>query len=152
MEAGINVCIGTDGAASNNNLDLLEEARVASLLAKGTSGDATVVNAVETVDMMTVNGAIALGLEDEIGTIEVGKQADLCALNLASPQTQPLHNVFSQIAYAASSSQFTDVWIAGKRVMKDRVLQTLDESGILAVANSWQARLIDQPGVPGAAS
>jgi 5-methylthioadenosine/S-adenosylhomocysteine deaminase len=142
---GVNVSLGTDGAASNNNLDLLEEARFASLLAKGASGDATVVDAVQTVEMMTVSGARALGLENEIGTIETGKQADLCAIDLSSVQTRPLHNLFSQIAYAASSAQFSDVWIAGKRIMEDRNLLTLSEQEVLARADSWQIRMTDVP-------
>lgn len=141
ISAGVNVSLGTDSAASNNNLDLIEEARFAALLAKGATSDATAVDAVQAVDMMTINGAIALGMKDEIGSIEPGKQADLCALNLADPQTQPVHNLFSQIVYAASSSQVSDVWIAGQRVMAERALRTVDESAVLASAEEWRHRL-----------
>lgn len=141
LKAGVNVSVGTDGAASNNNLDLLEEARFAALLAKGASEDATALDALQAVDMMTINGAIALGMEEHIGSIEAGKQADFCAMNLAAPQTQPVHNLFSQIVYAASSNQFTDVWIAGKRVMMAGELETLDESALLANADEWRDRL-----------
>lgn len=139
--AGVNVCLGTDGAASNNNLDLLEEVRCAALLAKGMSQDATAVDAVQAVDMITINGAAALGMEAEIGTIEPGKRADLCALDLADPQTQPVHNVFSQIVYAASGSQVSDVWVAGKRIMAGRELSTLDQPSLLANAEAWRRRL-----------
>jgi 5-methylthioadenosine/S-adenosylhomocysteine deaminase len=141
LKAGVNVSVGTDGAASNNNLDLLEEARFAALLAKGASEDATALDALQAFDMMTINGAIALGMEEHIGSIEVGKQADLCAMNLAAPQTQPVHNLFSQIVYAASSAQFTDVWVAGKRVMMAGELETLDEAALLANADEWRVRL-----------
>jgi 5-methylthioadenosine/S-adenosylhomocysteine deaminase len=139
--AGVNVCIGTDGAASNNNLDLLEEARFAALLAKGVGADATVVDATQVIDMLTINGAIALGLEAEIGSIEVGKKADLCALDLASPQTQPVYDVISQIVYAASNAQCTDVWIDGKRILHSRALTSLNEPEILAAAEFWRSRL-----------
>lgn len=141
LDAGVNVSVGTDGAASNNNLDMLEEGRVAALLAKGVSGDATALDAITAVDMMTINGAKALGLEELIGSIEPGKRADLCALDLRAPQTQPVHNLFSQITYAASSAQFTDVWIDGRRVMETGRLTSLDEDASLAAAESWQMKL-----------
>lgn len=141
MDAGVNVCIGTDGAASNNNLDLLEEVRSAALLAKVATADATALNAITAVEMMTINGATALGIESEIGSIEVGKKADLCAIDLDCAATQPLHNLFSQITYAASSSQISDVWIDGRRVMAESKLNTLDEQEILATAKAWRARL-----------
>lgn len=141
QRAGVNVCIGTDGAASNNNLDLLEEVQCAALLAKGAASDPTAVNAVQALEMITFNAALAMGLEEEIGTIEVGKQADLSALNLESVQTQPIYNLFSQVIYAASSSQFSDVWIAGKRVMKNNDLTTVSETELMATASEWQARI-----------
>ena len=141
QRAGVNVCVGTDGAASNNNLDLLEEVRTAAMLAKVEAGDPTVVNAIEALEMATINGACAMGLDEEIGSIEVGKQADLSALNLESLQTQPLHNLFSQIIYAASSGQFSDVWIAGQQVMKNNELTTVSETDLMAVASEWQQRI-----------
>jgi len=141
VRAGVNVSIGTDGAASNNNLDMLEEVRFAALLAKGSTGDATALDAILALEMITINGALALGLDSQIGSIEVGKSADLCAINLASAQTQPLYNVFSQIAYAASSAQFTDVWVAGRRLMNAGNLATIDEHQVLAKAGAWQSRI-----------
>ncbi|MDT8320006.1 MAG: TRZ/ATZ family hydrolase, partial [Xanthomonadales bacterium] len=116
LRAGVNVALGTDGAASNNDLDLLAEAQTAALLAKGISGNARAVDAFQALEMLTINGARALGQSDRIGSIEPGKQADLCALNLVSPETQPLHHVVSQVIYAASRGQISDVWVSGKRL------------------------------------
>lgn len=141
LKAGVNVALGTDGAASNNDLDLLAEAQTAALLAKGVSGDAEAAPAFQVLEMMTINGARALGLEQRIGSIEVGKQADLCALNLNSPETQPLHNVVSQLVYAASSRQVSDVWVAGKRLLAEGKLTTIDLDVVLDSARKWQARL-----------
>lgn len=141
LKAGVNVALGTDGAASNNDLDLLAEAQTAALLAKGISGDAESAPAFQVLEMMTINGACALGLQDLIGSIEVGKQADLCALNLNSPETQPLHNVVSQLVYAASSRQVSDVWVAGRQLLAEGELTTIDLEAVLDSARKWQARL-----------
>jgi 5-methylthioadenosine/S-adenosylhomocysteine deaminase len=141
MEQGVNVSIGTDSAASNNNLDMLEEARFAALLAKGSSGDPTALNAVQALEMITINGAKALGLEAQAGSIETGKNADLCAINLDSAESQPIYNVFSQIIYAASSAQFTDVWVAGRRVLADGRLTSIEEGEVMASAAAWQRQI-----------
>jgi 5-methylthioadenosine/S-adenosylhomocysteine deaminase len=144
LEAGVNVAVGTDGAASNNRLDMLSETQFAALLAKGLSGDASSVDAFTMLEMMTLNGAKALGQEDELGTIEPGKWADLAALNLAFPETSPVHNVVSQIAYSASSRQFTDVWVAGKPVLKAGSLTGIDLPAVLSNAEKWR-ELIASP-------
>jgi 5-methylthioadenosine/S-adenosylhomocysteine deaminase len=141
MEAGVNVALGTDGAASNNDLDLLAEAQTAALLAKGVSGDAKAVNAFQALEMMTINGAQALGLGERIGSIEQGKQADLCALDLSAPETQPLYNVVSQLIYAASRRQVSDVWVAGKRLLDSGELTTIDLDAVIHSARHWQSRL-----------
>jgi 5-methylthioadenosine/S-adenosylhomocysteine deaminase len=145
QQAGINVALGTDGAASNNDLDLLSEGQTAALLAKGVAGDARAVDAFGVLEMLTINGAGALGLEDRIGSIEVGKQADLCALDLSSPETQPLHHVVSQLIYAASSRQVSDVWVAGRRVLDTGNLVTIDLGEVVDRARHWQAKLARQP-------
>jgi 5-methylthioadenosine/S-adenosylhomocysteine deaminase len=141
MDAGINVALGTDGAASNNNLDLLNEAQTAAILAKGVSGDARAVNAFHALEMMTINGARALGQGHRLGSIEAGKQADLCALDFSGPETQPLHNVISQLIYAASGRQVTDVWVAGNRLLESGRLTTIDLERVIHSAGRWQSRL-----------
>ena len=141
LEFGVNVAIGTDGAASNNNLDLLAEAQTAALLAKGVAMDPKAVDAFKAVEMATLNGAAALHLEHKIGSIEPGKQCDLAALDFDAPETQPLFNVISQLIYAASSRQFTDVWVAGRRVLENGVLTTMDMDEVMNSAESWRRRI-----------
>ena len=145
-KSGVNVSVGTDGAASNNDLDLLDELRTAALLAKGLSGDPTAIGSEFALELITINAAKSLGFETELGSIEEGKIADLCALNLAHPRTQPMHHIFSQIVYAAASSQMTDVWVAGRRLMEDQVLTSLDEEDILCKAGNWAKRMQSKSG------
>lgn len=139
--AGVNVCIGTDGAASNNDLGMLAETRTAALLAKGVSGDAGAVPARTALRMATLNGAKALGLDAEIGSIEAGKAADLVAVDLSQLETQPAHHPVSQVVYAAGRHQITDVWVNGRRVLKGRQLVTLDAQQILCESRRWAERL-----------
>ncbi len=141
LEAGVNVSLGTDGAASNNDLDLLSEAQTAALLAKGISGNAKAVDAFQALEMMTINGAKALGIDKLTGSIEVGKAADLCAIDLSCPETQPLYHVVSQVIYAASSRQVSDVWVAGRRVLHCGQLTTIDLEEVTRKARQWQSRL-----------
>lgn len=141
LKAGVSVALGTDGAAANNDLDMLGEAQTAALLAKGISGDPKAVNAFQVLEMMTINGASALGLGEKTGSIEPGKQADLCALDLSAPETQPVHQVVSQLIYAASRRQFTDVWVAGKRLLKGGNLTTIDLDEVVSSARKWKSRL-----------
>ncbi len=140
LAAGLNVGVGTDGAASNNRLDLLEEVRTAALLAKGRSGDATAVDAWQALDLGTINGARALGKEAQLGSLEVGKIADMAALELQAAATQPLHQLHSQLIYSASSSQFSDVWVAGERLLSDRQPTRFHADQLLAEAALWPAR------------
>ena len=119
LEKGVNICLGTDGAASNNDLDLLGEMRTAAMLAKGSSGNASACNARQAIEMATINGARALGMADRIGSIEVGKCADLITINLASLNTQPLYEPVAQIVYAAASRQVSHVWIDGVAQLRD---------------------------------
>ncbi|HFE38280.1 MAG TPA: TRZ/ATZ family hydrolase, partial [Gammaproteobacteria bacterium] len=111
QQANINVCLGTDSASSNNNLDMLGEMRSAALLAKGVSGDATAVPAYTALKMATINGAKALDIDDITGSLEKGKAADITAIDLSELETQPLYNPVSQIVYAASRAQITHVWV-----------------------------------------
>ena len=139
--AGINVALGTDGAASNNDLDMLGEMRTAALIAKGVSGNATALPAYTALRAATLSGAKALGLDDRIGSLQPGKSADLAAIDLSAASNQPVYDPVSQIVYAATRDQVTDVWVAGKRVLHDRGLTTLDEPAILRRAGDWRNRI-----------
>lgn len=141
LTAGVNVCLGTDGAASNNDLDMLGEMRTAALLAKGVAGRADAVTAEQVLAMATINGARALGLADEIGSVEAGKWADLCCVDLARPSTWPVYDPVAQLVYAASRSQVEDVWVAGRRMVADGRLAQLDEAAIMARAGAWGDRI-----------
>lgn len=141
LRAGINVALGTDGAASNNDQDMLAEMRIAALLAKGVAGDASAVPAMEALKMATINGAKALGLDGEIGSLRIGKAADVVAIDLSEVETQPVFNPLAQIVYAASRHQVSDVWVAGRQVLKKRQLTTLDLNDLRQRAALWQSKL-----------
>jgi len=141
LQAGVNVALGTDGAASNNDLDMIGELRTAALLAKAVSRDAMALPAYQALRMATLNGAAALGLGDQIGSLVPGKWADISALHLDDIESTPLNHPLSQIVYASSRHQVTDVWVAGEHLLKDRVLTRLDKADILARARRWQARI-----------
>ena len=137
----INVALGTDGAASNNRLDLFEEMRLASLLAKVTTGDAAAVPASAALRMATLNGAIALGLGEHIGSLSVGKFADVTAVHIADVETLPMYDPGSHLVNAAGREHVSDVWIAGERVVASGGLKTLDPSALASRARAWQQRL-----------
>ncbi len=139
--AGINVAIGTDGAASNNALDMLSEMRMAALLAKATAADAAAVSASEALRMATLNGAAALGLADEIGSIEKAKWADLTCVDLSGLNNQPLYDPGSQLVYSARADQVSDVWIAGKHLLDNGKLVHIDTDKLLKRSNEWRDRL-----------
>lgn len=141
LQAGVTLGIGTDGAASNNDLDMLGETRTAALLAKAVAGDAAGFSAAEALHAATLGGARAMGLGDAIGSIEPGKQADLVCIDLSPLETQPLHHVLSQLVYATGRQQVSDVWIAGRPKLRDRQLVDMDEAGILANARQWRQRI-----------
>ena len=141
LAAGINVALGTDGAASNNDLDMFGEMRTAALLGKAVAGDASAIPAMTALRMATINGAKALGLEDCCGSLSVGKAADVIAIDLSYLETLPLYCPVSQIVYAASRQQVTDVWVAGKRLLKQRQLTTIDKDELKARIADWQRRL-----------
>lgn len=141
LKAGVNVALGTDGAASNNDLDLFGELKTAALLAKAVAGDAETLPAVQALQMATLNGAKALGLDDRIGSLVPGKQADFIAIDLDALNTQPVYNVLSQLAYALNSRQVSDVYVAGKPLLRGGLLTTLDETALRAKAREWQGKI-----------
>jgi 5-methylthioadenosine/S-adenosylhomocysteine deaminase len=144
--AGVNVAIGTDGAASNNDLDLFGELRTAALLGKGVAGDATALPAARVLRMATLNGARALGLADQTGSLEPGKAADIVAVDLGAPETEPVYHPISQLVYATGRHQVTDVWIAGRRLLADRQLTTLDLAELIGRARDWRQKISAGPG------
>lgn len=143
LKMGVNVALGTDGAASNNDLDLFGEMRSAALLAKGVAGDATVLPAATALAMATLNGAKALGLDTDIGSLAVGKWADITAVDLGTPETQPVHDVLSTLVYSAGRQHVSDVWVAGKRLLQERELTHMDLPAILSRAEAWRGRLLE---------
>ncbi|MBK5542815.1 TRZ/ATZ family hydrolase [Pseudomonas sp. TH05] len=140
-QAGVNVAVGTDGAASNNDLDLLGETRTAALLAKAVAGSATALDAHRALRMATLNGARALGLEAEVGSLELGKAADLVAFDLSGLAQQPIYDPVSQLIYATGRDCVKHLWVAGKQLLDDRRLTRLDEQQLCATATAWGQRI-----------
>ena len=141
LAAGANVALGTDGAASNNDLDMFSEMQTASLVAKAVAGDAAAVPATTALRMATLNGARALGLDKDTGSLLPGKWADLIAVDLHKAGTQPVHNPISTLVYSCGRQQVSDVWVAGKRLLQDHELTQLNLSTVLAKADSWRERM-----------
>ena len=138
---GINVALGSDGAASNNRLDVFAEARLASLLAKLSGGDAAALSAAAVLRMATLDGALALGLDAQIGSLRPGKQADVIAVSLAAFQHLPCYDPVSHLVHVAGRDQVSDVWIDGERLVSGGALVGLDAAELAARARSWQERL-----------
>ena len=141
LTAGVNVALGTDGAASNNDLDLFSELKTAALLAKAVAQDATALDAHTALRMATLNGAKALGLEEKIGSLETGKRADITAIDFSDLSMQPLYNPASQLAYTHAGQCVSHVWVEGKPLLLKGQLQTLDEREILGKANWWRKQI-----------
>lgn len=141
IKAGINVALGTDGAASNNDLDLLGEMRTAALLAKAVANDAAALNAHEALRMATINGAKAMGQEQHIGSLEVGKAADITAISVDSLEATPLFDPVSHLVYTNCSRDVSDVWVKGKPLLRNRQLKTLNEQEIRQKAGEWQKKV-----------
>lgn len=136
VHAGVNVALGTDGAASNNDLSMLGEMRTAALLAKGVAQDATALPAHKVLEMATINGARALGIDAITGSLEKGKYADIVAIDMSDIESTPVFNPVSHLVYCTERSQVTDVWVAGKHLLKQRELKTLDISSIKSEATN----------------
>ncbi len=141
LRSNVNVALGTDGAASNNDLDMIGEMRTAALIGKIVAQDETAVSAADVLRMATFNGAKAMQWEKETGSLEVGKSADMIAIDLSDVNTQPVYNPISQIVYAAHQHQVTDVWVQGRPLMRNRELTTLDEKAILSNTKAWRERI-----------
>jgi 5-methylthioadenosine/S-adenosylhomocysteine deaminase len=139
--AGINVALGTDGAASNNDLDMLGEMRTAALLGKAVSGDASALPAHTVLRMATLNGASALGIGHATGSLTAGKWADITAVRMDSLEAQPVYDPVSHLVYACGREQVSDVWVAGQHLLKERRLTTLDSHEILHKVGLWQDRI-----------
>ncbi len=140
-EAGINVAVGTDGAASNNDLDLLGETRTAALLAKAVAGSATALDAHRALRMATLNGARALGIDEHTGSLEIGKFADLVALDLSGLAQQPVYDPVSQLIYSTSRDAVRHVWVGGKQLLESGRLTRMDEQQVIANTRQWGERI-----------
>jgi 5-methylthioadenosine/S-adenosylhomocysteine deaminase len=145
LERGVRVAIGTDGAASNNDLDVLAEARTAGLLAAGIGATPGALTAMDLLRMATLEGARVLGLGDTTGSLVQGKWADLCCVNLREARSWPVHDVAAALVYAAGSHQVSDTWVAGRQVLAGGNLRYLDAESVLQRAEAWRER-VDQGG------
>ncbi|MDG1943657.1 MAG: TRZ/ATZ family hydrolase [Halioglobus sp.] len=141
QDKGVNVALGTDSAASNNDLNMFGEMQAAAMLAKLHAGDATAIPAAAALAMATINGARAMGIEEKIGSLEVGKQADLITVDLRGPETQPVYNPLSQLVYVCNGSQVSHSWIAGELVMANRELTRIDLADLATRVDSWEQRI-----------
>lgn len=139
--AGVNVAIGTDGAASNNDLDLLGETRTAALLAKAVAGSASALDAHRALRMATLNGARALGLDEHTGSLEVGKVADLVAFDLSGLAQQPIYDPVSQLIYTCGRDCVRHAWVAGKQLLTDRRLTRIDQDQLMANVRQWSTKI-----------
>jgi 5-methylthioadenosine/S-adenosylhomocysteine deaminase len=145
LAAGINVALGTDGAASNNRLDLFGEMRLASLLAKIATGDAAALPAAEVLRMATLGGARALSLDDRIGSLVAGKDADCIAVDMGELADAPVYDPISHLVHVTSRERVTDVWVGGERIVRDRRLTTVDIAALAGRVRLWQQRLALTP-------
>ncbi len=140
-DARINVSLGTDSSASNNDLNLFGEMKLAALIGKGYFANPKALNANMVLRMATINGAKALGLADDIGSIEIGKQADIITVDISEPGASPIYNPASHLVYSTARSQVSDVWVAGKILVKDYDLLSINQEKICNKAQSWADKI-----------
>ncbi len=141
--AGVNVALGTDGAASNNDLDMMGEMKTAALLAKAVAKDASAISAERALTIATLNGAKALGLDAITGSLVPGKAADITAIDLGELESLPLYHPISHIVYASSRHQVSNVWVNGHQLLRDRALTQLDETALLIKVKNWQEKILE---------
>jgi 5-methylthioadenosine/S-adenosylhomocysteine deaminase len=142
LAQGVNLGLGTDGAASNNRLDMFAEMRMAALLAKGTRGDATILPATQALEMATINAAKALDLENHIGSIEPGKFADLVAVRISDPETMPCFDPLAHLVYVAGREHVSNVWVAGELRYQQGSYANIEPSELKEIISVWQPRLL----------
>lgn len=140
--AGMNPALGTDSSASNNSLDMFSEMRTAALLAKAVAGNAAAIPARTALEMATINGARALGLADQIGSLQAGKQADITAIDLSGIESTPLYDPLSHLVYASNRNQVSDVWIAGRHLLAGGEFTKLDPELVIGKARLWHDKII----------
>lgn len=141
QQGGINVALGTDGAASNNDLDMFSEMRTAALLAKACADDASALPAYQALQMATINGARAMGLDKLIGSLEIGKRADIAAVDMDSLNAMPVYNPVSHLVYSTQASQVSHVWVNGKLLLNDGELTTINRRQVQEQTLAWQHQL-----------
>jgi 5-methylthioadenosine/S-adenosylhomocysteine deaminase len=144
LARSINVGLGTDGAASNNRLDLFQEMRTAALLAKAVSGNPEALPAYQALRAATINGARALGIDGVTGSIEPGKAADLCAISMTGPELAPHYDLMSQLVYAAGREHVSHVWVAGRLLIDNHAFTSIDVPDLDKRAGLWQNKLVGE--------
>lgn len=142
IDSGVNVGLGTDGSASNNDLSMMGEMKTAGILGKWIARDASAMPVHAILQMATLNGARALGLEEEIGSLEIGKSADFIAVDFSSIERSPVYDPISALVYSSNDQQVTDVWIAGKRVLNQRHFANIDEDDLRQRVEKWHEKII----------
>ncbi|MEJ2114493.1 MAG: TRZ/ATZ family hydrolase [Gammaproteobacteria bacterium] len=140
-ESNVNIAIGTDSCASNDDQDMLSEILTAALLAKGIDNNAAALPAYEALRCATINAAVALGIDQDTGSLEIGKSADLCVIDIDTIETQPMYDPIGHVVYATQRNQVSDVWVAGKQLLSNRELLTLDEDEILTKTKEWNKKI-----------
>ena len=141
---GLHTAMGTDGASSNNNLNMLEEMHLTSLIHKGISGDPKVISAYETIRMATIYGAEALGIDTQCGTLEIGKDADMIFIDTRAAHLQPLHDPISAVVYSAQSADIDTVICQGEILMENHIITTLDEEKVIREASETAKDLVSR--------